>query len=84
MKFKEEVVIFGKIFISFIIIISIIIFFYLKEKGEWGEYTPYKECRGYIDWRNKNEKTWQIFKFETFVSALVSFIIAWLVNHKII
>lgn len=84
MKFKEEVVIFGKIFISFIIVVSIIMFFYLKEKGEWDDYIPYKECRGYIDWRNKNEKTWQIYKFETFVSALVSFIIAWLVNHKII
>lgn len=77
-------VIFGKIFISFIIVVSIIMFLYLKEKGEWEEYTPYKKCRGYIDWRNKNEKTWQIYKFETFVSALVSFIIAWLVNHKII
>lgn len=62
------------IIVGALVIALIAINQYIKRKGKWNEYKPFKECYGFSDWYRKNENTWERERFDTVVSAVVSVI----------
>lgn len=62
------------IIIGALVIALIAITQYVKRKGKWNDYKPFKECYGISDWYRKNENTWEREKFDWVVSAVVSVI----------
>ena len=50
------------------------LYLYLQ-KDMWDQYTPYKKCKGVINWHQRNKKTWRMYVLEIVGTALLALVV---------